>query len=108
MNKLKLNAYFQSLTVVQRVAGFAAISIIAIMYVGLTTFPELKMLAEINQSFYENAHTTTNTVRDMKFTLLHMRRVTRDAIFETDPDKQAAQIVSLETYLSFRKIFLDF
>jgi PAS domain S-box-containing protein len=98
MNKLKLNAYFQSLTVVQRVAGFAAISIIAVMYIGLTTFPELKMLAEINQRFYEHAHTTTNTVRDMKFTLLYMRRVTRDAIFETDPDKQAAQIASLETY----------
>jgi PAS domain S-box-containing protein len=94
----KLNAYFQSLTVVQRMTGFTAISMIAILYIGLTTFPELKMLAEINQRFYEHSLTTTNTVRDMKFTLLYMRRVTRDAIFETDPGKRAEQIASLETY----------
>ena len=94
----KLNAYFQRLTVVQRMACFAAISIIAILYIGLSTFPELKMLAEINGRFYEHSLTTTNTVRDMKFTLLYMRRVTRDAIFETDPGKRAEQIASLETY----------
>jgi len=94
----KLNAFFQRLTVVQRLAGFAAISIIAILYIGLSTFPELNKLAEINGRFYEHSLTTTNTVRDMKFTLLFMRRVTRDAIFETDPGKRAEQIASLETY----------
>ena len=94
----KLNAYFERLTVVQRMMGFAAISMIAILYIGLATFPELKMLAEINQRFYEHSLTTTNTVRDMKFTLLYMRRVTRDAIFETDPGKRVEQIASLETY----------
>jgi two-component system sensor histidine kinase/response regulator len=100
----KLNAYFQRLTVVQRMMGFAAISMIAILYIGLTTFPELKMLADINQRFYEHSLTTTNTVRDMKFTLLYMRRVTRDAIFETDPGKRVEQIASLETY---HRIFFD-
>jgi two-component system sensor histidine kinase/response regulator len=94
----KFNAFFQRLTVVQRMMGFAAISMIAILYVGLTTFPELNKLAEINGRFYEHSLTTTNTVRDMKFTLLFMRRVTRDAIFETDPGKRAEQIASLETY----------
>ena len=94
----KLNAYFERLTVVQRVAGFAAVSIIAVMFVGLTTFPELNKLTAINQRFYEHSLTTTNTTRDMKFTLLYMRRVTRDAIFETDPGKRTEQIASLETY----------
>ena len=94
----KLNAFFQRLTVAQRMAGFTAVAVITVLYVGLTTFPELKRLAEINGRFYEHSLTTTNTVRDMKFTLLYMRRVTRDAIFETDPGKRAEQIASLETY----------
>jgi PAS domain S-box-containing protein len=94
----KLKAYFQRLTVAQRTKGFTAIAVIAVLYVGLTTFPELNKLAEINRRFFEHSLTTTNTVRDMKFTLLYMRRVTRDAIFETDPGKRAEQIASLEAY----------
>lgn len=96
----KFNSYLQSLTVAKRMAIFAFLSIGSILYVGLTTFPELQKLAELNQQFYEYPHTTTNTVRDMKFTLLMMRRVTRDAIFETDSDKRVTEIASLEAYHS--------
>ncbi len=94
----KLYALFQKLTVAQRMMGFAAISMTAVLYIGLTTFPELKRLADINQQFYEHSHTTTISAKDMKFTVLYTRRVMRDAIIETDPGKRAEKIASLERH----------
>jgi len=94
----KLNDYFKSLSIFQRMQGFAGIAITGVLIVGLSTFPQLKRLADLNQNFYDYPHTTTNTIKDMKYTLLYMRRVTQDAIFETDPDKREAEIASLEKY----------
>jgi len=100
----RLFAYLQSKTVSQRMVFFAVIAISGIAVLGISTFPQLDRMADIQQQFYEHPHTTTNTVRDMKYTLLYMRRVTRDAIFETDPVRREAEIASIESY---HKKFLD-
>jgi signal transduction histidine kinase/CheY-like chemotaxis protein len=78
--------------------GFAGIAIIGILFVGLSVFPQLYKLAEINRNFYDYPYITANTITNMKYTLRYMRRVAGDIIGETDQDKREAKIVSLEKY----------
>lgn len=94
----KLITFFQKLTIVQRVVGFSLIATIAILYVGLYTFPALNKLAKINERFYEHSHATTISVKDIKLMVVYTRRAMRDAIQSTDPGTRAALIASLETY----------
>lgn len=94
----KLNGFLQSLTVFQRMAAFSVLVMLAILFLGLSTFPQLQRLADITQNFYDHPYTTTNTVKDMKYTALYMRRVVRDAVIEKDPVKRDAIISSIEIY----------
>jgi len=101
----KIYNILQSKTVSQRMFYFAAIAILGTLIVGGSTFPQLNRMQEIQQDFFVHPHVTTNTARDMKFTLMYMRRLTRDAIFETDPVQREVAIASLDTH--HKKFFDD-
>jgi hypothetical protein len=47
-----LTAYLERLTVSRRMLGFAVLAMLAVLAVGLSIFPQLQTLAEINRSFY--------------------------------------------------------
>ena len=94
----KIYDLLERMTISRRMLITAAIAILGIVVVGGSAFPQLKNMLSIQQEFYQHPHTTTNTVRDMKYTLMFMQRVTRDAIFETDPVRREAAFASLENY----------
>lgn len=100
----KLFSYLQRKSVAERMFYFAIVAIIVVFFVGVSIFPQLKRMIEIQQTFYAHPHTTTNAVRDMKFTLALMHRETRDAIFESDTIKREFHISNLANH---HKKFFD-
>ena len=60
-----LTAYLERLTVSRRMLGFAVLAIVAVLAVGLSIFPQLRSLAQINISFYHYPHSALSTVKDM-------------------------------------------
>lgn len=58
-----LTAYLERLTVSRRMLGFAVLAMLAVLAVGLSIFPQLQTLAEINRSFYHYPHSSLSTDR---------------------------------------------
>ncbi len=83
-----LTNYLERLTVGRRMLGFAAVAFLAVLAVGLSIFPQLQNLAEINRSFYQFPHSALSTAKDLQYELLHMRHLLRDLLREPDPDKR--------------------
>ena len=68
--------------------GLAAVAIVAVLAMGLSIFPQLRTLAEINRSFYRYTNDTLLTVKDMKYELLAMQLVLHNLISERNPEKR--------------------
>ena len=83
-----LTAYLERLTVSRRMLGFAVLAIVAVLAVGLSIFPQLRSLAQINSSFYHYPHSALSTVKDMQYELLRMRHLLRDLMREENPEKR--------------------
>ncbi len=83
-----LTAYLERLTVSRRMLGFAVLAMLAVLAVGLSIFPQLQTLAEINRSFYHYPHSSLSTVKDMQYELLRMRHLLRDLLREEDQEKR--------------------
>jgi PAS domain S-box-containing protein len=83
-----LTACLARLTVSRRMFCFAALAILAVLAVGLSIFPQLQTLAEINRRFYNYPHSSLSTVKDLQYELLRMRQLLRDLIREESPQRR--------------------
>ncbi|MBF0495236.1 MAG: hypothetical protein HQK58_01475, partial [Deltaproteobacteria bacterium] len=90
--------FLQRLTVFQRMLGFAVVVSIVLILLDISNIPQIQRLTDITRLFYEHPHTTTNTVKDVKFAVLYGRRVQREIIQEKSRDKQPQLHQLLQEY----------
>ncbi|MBF0345726.1 MAG: response regulator [Nitrospirae bacterium] len=78
--------YLQSLTVPQRMIGFAIVSLAVFLWAGFSNIPQLGHMLDSIYVFYEHPYTVTNNVKDAKEIVYIQRRCIREYIFETKPE----------------------
>ncbi|MBF0552099.1 MAG: response regulator, partial [Deltaproteobacteria bacterium] len=88
----------QRLTVFQRMLWFAIVFGIVLILIDLSNLPQLQRLADITKTFYDHPHTTTNAVKDLKYTVIYGRRIQRDIIQEKSLDKRQQLYQLLQQY----------
>ncbi|MBF0218569.1 MAG: response regulator [Gammaproteobacteria bacterium] len=82
----RLIAILQGFSVKRLLGLFALFAIIWILVIGLSMFPRLQQMAANFTSFYHASYTVTNTVGEMKYTLLRVQKTVRDYLVETDSE----------------------
>ena len=69
MNSQRILERIHNLTIFQRILGFALVAMLLLILMGFSNIPQLKEMAIAIQDFYYHPHTSTNTARDLKFTV---------------------------------------
>ncbi|WP_313952503.1 response regulator [Accumulibacter sp.] len=85
-----LTAYLERLTVSGRLLALAAVAVVAVLAVGVSIFPRLQKLAQVNEHSYQASHTTVAALQDLRYEWLSMQLLLRDLIREQNPQQRDA------------------